>query len=101
MPVVEAEPGNSLVLVEPTAATRYAAQVRWAVRAMDERFTPESAAEKVLEMVDDEPRAFHGMPGVNRLSELVEAARRAEDPATARAAVRDFLAGLAERLPQQ
>ena len=59
------------------AADRYAAIVTRAAREMDGRFTPYSAAQKVLEAVDDEPHVFDSMPG----TELLRARLRAHDKA--------------------
>ena len=47
---------------------RYAAQLTWAVKVMDGRFTPFSAAQKVVEMTDDEPAVFDGLPGPDQLA---------------------------------
>ena len=68
--------------------------MRWAVAEMDDRFVPESAAEKVLELVDDEPEFFDGMPGVDRLAQLVDAARLEGDGGPGRVALREFLIDL-------
>ncbi len=67
---------------------------------MDERFSPYSAAEKVMEMVNDEPETFDHMPGVERLWQLVVNYRQVDSDAQAAVsvAIREFLTDLAERL---
>ena len=67
---------------------------------MDQQFTPYCAAEKVMEMVNDEPATFDDMPGVEELWQRVESYRRADPDGqvAVSAALREFLTGLAERL---
>ena len=85
------------------AAARYAAKVAWAVREMDSRFVPYSAAQKLLETVDDEPQLFDGMPGTQALRQAL----RAVDAVTGAARdaeqerLRRLLLDLAERLGVQ
>lgn len=56
-----------------TPARRYAERICWAVRAMEGPFTPYSAAEKILEMAEDEPGLFDGQPGLVELRTLANA----------------------------
>lgn len=87
----------------PPAADRYAALVAWAVQAMDGPFVPYSAAQKVLEAVDDDPQQLDDMPG----AEALRAALRDvdESPVELRGAgqarVRALLLGLASDLGVQ
>lgn len=80
LPVVLGSLGFDLLRPEapPTAAARYSAQVTWAVTAMDGNFVPYSAAEKVLEMVDDEPHTFNSMLGVDALAAALTAHKLAD-----------------------
>lgn len=83
-----------------TGLGRYTALVGWAVRAMDGPFIPYSAAQKVLEAVDDDPAAFEGVPGVEKLGDAVRyyEAASAKDQPKANDRLRKLLLDLASRL---
>jgi hypothetical protein len=67
---------------------------------MDGRFTPYSAAQKVLEAVDDDPETFDSMPGTEMLREHLRAHDKAspEDRPAALEKLRAGLRELADRL---
>jgi hypothetical protein len=85
------------------AAARYAALVAWAVREMDGRFVPYSAAQKVLEAVDNDPQVFRAMSGAESLRQAVSAVQSAygRDHEVAQQRLRSLLLDLAERLGVQ
>lgn len=83
-----------------SALGRYAAHVAWAVKVMDGPFTSFSASQKLVEMTDDEPGVFDGLPGLDQLAWQVAAYEQA-DAAGRQAAghvLREQLLDLAERL---
>jgi hypothetical protein len=96
---------DSLGVREPYSPTdeahaRYAAMMGWAVREMNGPFVPYSAAQKVLEAVDDEPALFDGMPGAEELREATRTydGSSSEDREAAQQRLRQLLQDLAERL---
>lgn len=79
---------------------RYTDLIGWAVRAMNGPFIPYSAAQKVLEVADDEPDTFDGMPGLDALAAALRAHEVASgvDREQADARVRRLLDDLARQL---
>lgn len=86
--------------IKNEAAARYAALIAWAVREMDGRFVPYSAAQKVLEAVDDDPQTFQDMPGAEALRARLRDVERSssERRDAAQAAVRAVLLDVARSL---
>lgn len=83
-----------------SATERFATELAWAVSVMDGPFTPFTAAQKVLEMADDEPALFDGLPGLDQLASQVATYEQA-DPAGRQevgGAIRRHLLDLAQRL---
>lgn len=91
---------TALMDLPPPPACRYAERVCWAVRAMNGPFTPYSAAEKILEMVEDRPGVFDGQSGLAELRTLVNAYTSAvgEQRRSAQDSIREHLYAVATSL---
>lgn len=83
-----------------SGSARFAERVGWAVRAMTGPFIPYSAAQKVLELADDEARTFQGMVDLEALASAVQTYEAAApgNSEPLEEGIRDLLLDLAKRL---